>query len=345
VSPVTPDIVDAFRSRRVVVIGDALLDRFTDAHAERWCREGPAPMVRVDEVRSRPGGAANVAANLATLGAAVELVSVVGEDAPGDELVAALDELNVGVTRVVQDPAWSTPLLNRVRADGQLLVRVDEGTDGAGGDPAPPLGPLVTEAAAAADAVVVSDYARGAVGPAVLDAVARLRGGPLVAVDAHHLARYRPLRPEVVTPNWSEVLPLLVLGPDGRDRAAFVASHAGTILRRTGARVAAVTLDRDGAVLLERGRPPHRTFTRPTTEDRATGAGDTFLAALTLALTSGLPTPAAGDLAALAAGIVVSDRVTGQCGADALAAAIESAAPAPARAPAPAPFPSAAAGS
>jgi D-beta-D-heptose 7-phosphate kinase/D-beta-D-heptose 1-phosphate adenosyltransferase len=132
-----------------------------------------------------------------------------------------------------------------------------------------------------------------------------------------------------VKPNWSEALPILGLAPDGRDRAAFVTSHAGKILRRTGARVAAVTLDRDGAVLLERGCPPHRTFARPTTEDRATGAGDTFLAALVLGLTSGLATPAAGDVAALAAAVVVRDRVTGQCDADSLAEAIESAAPVP----------------
>jgi D-beta-D-heptose 7-phosphate kinase / D-beta-D-heptose 1-phosphate adenosyltransferase len=328
VIPVTPDIVDAFRARRVVVVGDALLDRFTDAHAERWCREGPAPMVRVDEVRSRPGGAANVAANLATLGAAVELVSVVGTDVPGDELVAALDDVNVGVARVVRDRAWSTPLLNRVRADGELLVRVDEGMDGAGRRPAPPLAPLVADAAATADAVVVSDYGRGAVGPAVLDAAAG-PGRPLLAVDAHDLAGYRRLRPTVVKPNWSEALPLVGTGPDGRDRVAFVARRAGTILRRTGARIAAVTLDRDGAVVVERGRPPHRTFTRPTSEDRATGAGDTFLAALTLGLTSGLATPAAADLAALAAGVVMTDRVTARCGAGALGDAIDSVAPVP----------------
>lgn len=333
----TPTAVRHLAARHMVVVGDALLDRFTEAHAERQCREGPAPMVRVDGVRSCPGGAANVAANAAALGASVELVAVVGDDPAGDELLAALDELGVGLSGVVRDPDWSTPLLNRVRADGELLVRVDEGEGGLDREHgaerpgsravAALLADRVRAASGAADALVVSDYERGTMGDAVVDAVAELAEAParpLVAVDARRVAHYRRARPTVVKPSWAEAVPLM--GREARrgpgDRAAVVTRHGRRVLAGAGAHIAAVTLDRDGAVVLERGRPPCRTFAHPTSEDHATGAGDTYLAALTLALASRLATPDAAEMAAHAAAVAVRDRFTCLCPAEALERAV-----------------------
>jgi D-beta-D-heptose 7-phosphate kinase/D-beta-D-heptose 1-phosphate adenosyltransferase len=318
-------------ARRVVVVGDALLDRFTETHVERICREAPAPNVRLDAVRSCPGGAANTAANVAALGASVQLVSLVGDDPAGRQLRAAMAEAGVDVDAVLTVPGRATPQLDRLRADGRLLARVDQGSEGqpdaATGER---LATLVEDLGAEADAVIVSDYGRGAAVDPVIDAVARLAAtprGPLVAVDARRLIRYRRVRPAVVKPNWAEAVGLLgyeVLGRAVR-RDDAIARHAHRMLGLTGARIVAVTLDRDGAVVLERRRRPYRTTTRPTTDDRATGAGDTFLTALTLGLTSGLTTPAASELAARAAGVVVQEGFTTQCTAEALAAALDGA--------------------
>lgn len=143
-----------------------------------------------------------------------------------------------------------------------------------------------------------------------------------LVVDSKHPAGFRSLRPTAVKPNWSEALTLLGSGElDGTtERAEGVAEHGERVLELTGADIAAVTLDREGAVVFERGRPPHRTYAKPADDSRAAGAGDTFLAALTLALAAGADTPTAAELAATAANYVVEEGGTRPCSAEDLEA-------------------------
>ncbi len=316
--------LQAFSTLRVLVVGDSMLDVYRDGTASRLCREGPVPVVRVRERTDCPGGAANTAINLRRLGAQVDLVSVVGDDAIG---AMVRDRLQGGgvTTAFTIEEGRETLALQRVVVGGQVVARFDEGTTGAVSAVVEKA--LLTEVArrfALVDAVVVSDYDCGVCTPAVIDLLARLQDSSprLVVVDSKRPAAFRRVRPTAVKPNWSEALSLLGSGElDGvTERADGIAGHGDTILELTGAQIAAVTLDSEGALLFERGRPPHRTFARLAVSTSATGAGDTFVAALTLALAAGGHTPGAGELASAAAAVVVGRGHTSWCSAEDLQA-------------------------
>lgn len=312
-------VLEAFSGLRVLVIGDVMLDVYRDGTASRICREGPVPVVRVRQRSDCPGGAANTAVNLRRLGAQVDLVSVVGDDTVGRVVHHELEGTGVR-TGLTFEPGRSTLALQRILVGGQLVARFDEGTTVAAGAAAEEA--LLAEVArrfVLADAVIVSDYDCGVCTPATIDLLARLqRSSPrLVVVDSKRPAAFRHVRPTAVKPNWSEALALLGSGElDGiTERADGIADHGETILELTGAQIAAVTLDAEGALLFERGRPPHRTFARRAPSTTAVGAGDTFVAALTLALAAGGHTPGAGELASAAAAVVVARGHTSWCSA------------------------------
>jgi rfaE bifunctional protein kinase chain/domain/rfaE bifunctional protein nucleotidyltransferase chain/domain len=304
----TPDVparLAALRPR-VLVVGDVILDEWLTGNAERLCREAPAPVVAVDTRTAAPGGAANTAVNLAALGAQVRMVSAVGADDSGTELLAALDKAGVDTSSIAVEHDRRTPAKRRVVAGEQVLVRLDDGdreqaplTDVPGLDEE-------------WDAVVICDYGTGLLDGRVLDAVRRTRP-PLVVVDAHDPARWARLRPDLVTPNAEETAGVLGRPIPAGEALRFLDEHRGTLFTRTGAHAAVVTLDRDGAVLLDGARPVHRTWARPVPDNHTAGAGDTFCAALTVARCGGLPSVVAVELAQAAADVVVHRPETAVC--------------------------------
>jgi D-beta-D-heptose 7-phosphate kinase/D-beta-D-heptose 1-phosphate adenosyltransferase len=320
-------LIDAFARLRVCILGDAMLDRHLDGRCGRVCPEAPVPVVALNGKRDVPGGAANTAVNAAALGASVTLISTVGDDDEGDALqtVLARDGVRSGLPIC---RGRRTLCKTRVAADGHLLVRYDQGDTG-------PL-PAACEAALTArlrtefpkcDAVLVSDYGYGVVTPAVIGTLTALSAKfpqVKVVVDSKRPGIFRDLGPVAVKPNYGQALHLLNEADweGGRDRAARIAERAEMILDRTGARIAAVTLDVDGALVCERGRSPYRTYARPAPPGQAAGAGDTYAAALALALAADADTPAAAELAAAAAAVVVAEDGTAVCTAHKLRAAV-----------------------
>jgi D-beta-D-heptose 7-phosphate kinase/D-beta-D-heptose 1-phosphate adenosyltransferase len=142
---------------------------------------------------------------------------------------------------------------------------------------------------------------------------------PLVVVDSHDPRPWAPLHPDLVTPNAQETARLLDRRlPDGQERVDAVGAHAEALLAATGARAVVVTLDRDGTVLLTSDGVRHRTWARPAAEKQASGAGDTFVAALTLGRSAGLPLTASLDLAQSAADVVVHQPGTSVCSTEQL---------------------------
>jgi D-beta-D-heptose 7-phosphate kinase / D-beta-D-heptose 1-phosphate adenosyltransferase len=316
--PALGRLIDRFSEADVLVVGDAILDSYLRGSPTTLSREAPVPIVQLEHREDLPGGAANVAANAAALGARVRLLSVVGEDAEGERLLALLRQRDVVTDAVVNDPARQTLAKHRVVGGGQILVRFDQGTttDLEAGAERSAVRRLTAQMASA-DVVIVSDYEGGVLTPRVVRAIERLqarRPRPLVA-DAKDLRRYREAGVSAVTPNWAEALSLLapVSAGDGLDRAAFVDRHGERLLRSTGAGMAVVTLDEDGAVLVEPGRPSHRTWPRRPPRPHSPGAGDTFAAAFALALAAGADGPTAAELATAAAAIVVGKPGTDAC--------------------------------
>lgn len=312
-------LADAFHGRRVTILGDPLLDVYLDGRVERLCREAPIPVVQVHAVRDAPGGAGNVAVNAAALGARVRLIGLIGDDPDGTRLRRALDAAGVHTADTISIASRHTVSKHRVVGDAQILARFDQGAHQApGAAEATMLCDRLRRALGDAEVVIVSDYGYGTVCTEVIALLAAraARGSPHVIADGRDLRRLAPIQPAAVKPSFDEVTRLLGGAANApADRMDWVSAHAGAILARAGARIAAVTLDREGAVVIERGRASYRTYARPARASRSTGSGDTFVAAFGLALAAGADTPEAAEIASAAAAVVVGKDGTAACSA------------------------------
>lgn len=319
-------LVDSFSDLDVVVLGEAMLDTYLEGTSSRLCPEGPVPVVEIERRHDLPGGAANVAANVAALGGRATLVSVIGTDREGELVAGVLEGRGVACHGLVATGGRQTLARQRVVSGGQLVIRFDQGTT----VPAPAsvedeLVECLTESFARAHAVIVSDYGYGVITLRVLAALEALQEDTprVVVVDAKDLGAYRRVGITAAKPNYRQVAELLGRFPAaGVRRIDDVMSAAEPLLAATGAQIVAVTLDRDGALVLERGRPAHRTFAAGAPDGRAAGAGDSYVSALSLALASGAHTPAAAEIAAAAAAVVVAKPATATCTAPELRAAL-----------------------
>lgn len=310
-------LIDRFAGARILVIGDAMLDAYLIGTTNRVCREAPVPVVALAERQDVPGGAANTAANVASLGGTVAFLSVIGDDAEGLRLRGALVACGVDTGAMQIEDRRRTLAKHRVIAASQVLVRFDQGDTG-------PMSPCTEQAGIdhltshypRYDAVIVSDYAYGVLTPRMIEtlaAVQRETPRPLI-VDAKDFPAYRAVGVTAIKPNYEEAIHLLGLPPaHGAARAAQIEGHGERLLEMTGARIAAVTLDEDGALVIERGCPPHHIPARPSAHARTIGAGDTFVGAFALALASGGDACAAAKIAATAAAIAVECEGTTAC--------------------------------
>jgi rfaE bifunctional protein nucleotidyltransferase chain/domain/rfaE bifunctional protein kinase chain/domain len=321
----------ADRAPRVLVLGDALLDGWLSGPARRLGRDGPVPVVELSESRSVCGGAANTAANLAALGASVELLTVFGDDAEARTLRSLLADAGVGTGSSVIELGRGTPVKRRLMAAGQPVARYDVAPD------APPRRPTqvaladaLTDAVRGAprpDAVLVADYGLGALTATVRERLAVLREEvPLLVVDGRG-GDWGELRPDVATPNVAEAAALLGVDEPDHDRPAWAADRRDGLVAACGGADVLLTLDVDGVVRLPADpvEPVSRTRARPTVPSRACGAGDTFTAAYTAAVCTGLPPASALAVAQGAADVVVGREETAVCTTGALAARLAAA--------------------
>lgn len=321
-------LIDSISRLKVLVVGEAMLDSYLQGPPGGICREAPVPIVNVETRRDAPGGAANTAVNVASLGAHVTLLSVIGADLEARLLRQVLRSRGVNTEFVMAHTRRRTIAKHRVMADEQLLVRFDQGTTTPlDADTEEAVVEELTHLLPRMDAVIVSDYACGLITPRVIDALADLkaRTPKLLVADAKQLLRYQRVGVSAAKPNYREAIALLGLEPPPQpgERADLIMEHGERLLSLLGAQVAAVTLDVDGAVILERGNPPFRTYGRRVSASRAAGAGDTFVSALTLSLAAGASTTTAAEVAAAAAGVAVGGEGTASCGAAELRAYFE----------------------
>jgi D-beta-D-heptose 7-phosphate kinase/D-beta-D-heptose 1-phosphate adenosyltransferase len=301
----------------IAVIGDIMLDGWWSGSIERLCREAPAPVVEISQRQFAPGGAANTAMNLAALGAKVRLAGIAGRDEAAAELLRQLHNAGVDTTHVHQMPGTTTVAKTRISSGGQVLLRVDDLQRGTPAMALKALAKSIPDLLRDQEAVVLCDYGAGALNGAVRSRLLDLlpeRAEMLVVVDAHQPHTWAGLKPDLATPNAAEAADMLGLKIDaGPARAAAFLDHRAELLEAAGAKAVVVTLDRDGTVLLPRSGPTHRTWARPVQEKQASGAGDTFVAALTLARAASMPLTTSVDLAQTAADIAVHRPGTSVC--------------------------------
>ncbi len=319
-------LVDRFDGLRVAVIGEAMLDVYAEGDVSRICREAPVPVVNIAAERTVPGGAANTAANLASLGAQVSFLSVIGSDYEGKVLRRALKSSGVPTEDLLVHPRRRTLVKRRILSGGQMLLRLDVGDiEAVNGSLERTLLERMAALFEESDLVIVSDYGYGILAPSLIAGLATFqRSSPrLLVVDSKDLALYQDAGVTVVKPNYTEAMRLLgreTGEQNGEDRLDLIRLNGHRLLEVTGAEIVAVTLDRDGAIIFELGGEPHQTYAEPKPNSNASGAGDTFVSAFGLALASGAHTPDAAELASAATSLVVERNGTTTCSADELRA-------------------------
>jgi D-glycero-beta-D-manno-heptose-7-phosphate kinase len=314
-------LIDALAGRRVAVIGDVMADEFVYGRVARVSREAPVLILEYDSTEVVPGGAGNAANNVAALGGRARLAAVLGRDEPGTRLVGALHR---GVDRggVLRFPGAATPVKTRILAGGihsakQQVVRIDKSVR----QPSDARARQAFERAALkavnrADAVLVSDYGSGLVTPALVSrlrkALARgvksdRREPPILVDTRYRLLAYRGLT--ACTPNESEVEQ--ALGVRINDNPRTLERAGRDILAQTGMRAVLITRGSRGMALFEPDRPTvHIPIFGSDEIADVTGAGDTVVATVTLALAAGASFEQAARLANFAGGLVVMKRGT-----------------------------------
>ena len=324
-------LIDAAAGLRVAVIGDVIADEFIHGRLSRLSREAPAPILRYDGAVIVPGGAGNAAANVATLGGRVRLVGLLGRAAIDRRVAQALPP---GVERagLVRVKGYHVPVKTRILAGGphaarQQVVRIDRETE----VPDEPAARSAFEQAARAaaadcDAVLVSDYGSGLVSPGLVSRIRRRVGRasrdrrvPILVDSRYDLLRYRGVT--ACTPNESEAEQ--ALGVTIGDDPDQLESAGRTLLKRL--RVEGLVLTRGSrgmAVFAPGRRTAHLPVVGAVEVADVTGAGDTVVATMALALAAGAALEEAAVLANHAGGLVVMKRGTATVSADELRRAV-----------------------
>jgi D-glycero-beta-D-manno-heptose-7-phosphate kinase len=319
-------IADSFAGKRIVVLGDVMLDEFIWGRVRRISPEAPVPVVEVDRQTLALGGAGNVVSSLVALGAAATPIGVLGDDLDADRLRGAFGEFGVSTIRLVVDATRPTTVKTRIIAHNQQVVRTDR-------ESRAPIAPAIEDRVAegfraeieGADAVVVSDYGKGLLTPSLLDralTAARERG-LIVCLDPkmRNFIHYQPVT--VITPNNQEAAD--ASGIPIEDEQSL--TEAGRkLLGSIDTRAVLITRGEEGMTLFTGGGADGAEVTHIPTVARevydVTGAGDTVIATLALALASGASLEEAAVLANHGAGVVVGKVGTASVTRDELLATI-----------------------
>ncbi|MGB5834037.1 MAG: D-glycero-beta-D-manno-heptose-7-phosphate kinase [Thiohalocapsa sp.] len=310
-----------FHGRRVLVVGDLMLDRYLWGDVRRISPEAPVPVLRLERETEVAGGAANVARNLVELGVAVTLAGVTGLDAQRECLLGLLAQQGVDTDCVISDPARPTTTKTRLVGDHQQMLRIDSEQVGA-------IPTAIGESLLAAlearlsdcDAVVLSDYAKGVFTGGIcarIIAAAKARGLPiLIDPKGSDFTRYRGAT--AITPNRAELA--IAAGVEGGDLNGLLAA-AERLREQLGLEQVLLTLGELGVALVDAaGVQRIPAVTREVFD--VSGAGDTVIATVAAGRAAGLDPIDTAHLANLAAGVVVGKIGTAAIAADELAAAI-----------------------
>jgi D-glycero-beta-D-manno-heptose-7-phosphate kinase len=299
-------LIKRFAHIKALVIGDLMLDHFLWGSVTRISPEAPVPVVEVSRETEMPGGAGNVAINMASLGAEVFVAGVVGQDRSAERLFSLLQRFPIHLEPIVRASDRPTILKTRIIAHHQQVVRVDrEVRSDLSAEIRRQLWDQIQTLMTRVDAVVLSDYGKGVVDSALLNAlipIARKRNIPItVDPKIENFSRYRQVT--CVTPNLQEAM--------AGARVSKVTSEEDIvrlgqqILKSLNSHSVLITRGEKGMSLFEKKKPPVHIPTRAREVYDVTGAGDTVISTLTLALAAGAPLRVAAELANYAAGIVV----------------------------------------
>ena len=296
---------DRFTGLSIWVVGDLMIDEYVSGAVERISPEAPVPVVRAQASEHRLGGAANVARQIATLCAHVSLAGICGDDAAGEQLLALCGRAGIDTRAVLRLPGRHTTRKLRVVSHSQQLLRLDwEDAQSCTAEVSARLLAQLT-AGDPPDAIILSDYAKGVLTPDTIAAIVRARGAVPLVVDPKHrdFGRYRGAT--TVTPNLHE-LEVAAGRPLDVEDMPGVAAAARTLMANAGLESMVVTLGNHGMLVVPAAGPEFPVPAMRHDVYDVTGAGDTAIAVLTLALAAQAPLAQAAQLANAAAGVSVT---------------------------------------
>lgn len=307
------NIISKFKKAKVLVIGDLILDEFIWGNVNRISPEAPVPVVKVVSESYVPGGAANVANNIAALGAQVWVTGIVGRDNNAQVLLGELSRRNVRTEGIFKDNNRPTTLKTRIIAHHQQVVRIDkEKSDHSDTRIVNQMLDFVKEKIKEVEAVLIEDYGKGVISPAFLKKVGFLakQHKKIVTVDPKeaHFSYYRGAT--VITPNRHEALSAANMKDESREGIEKCGLY---LLNKLKTKAVLITLGEEGMCLFEDNKKITHIPTTAREVFDVSGAGDTVIAALTLALASGAKMKESAVLANYAAGIVVGKVGTAVC--------------------------------
>jgi D-beta-D-heptose 7-phosphate kinase/D-beta-D-heptose 1-phosphate adenosyltransferase len=313
----------AFAGLKVLVVGDIIVDVYESGTSTRSCPDEPnAPVVTDTITTAYPGGAANVAMNARALGSEVTLIGLMGDGSKyiNKQLKAA------GIHNAFVSYQGPGITKKRVVSDGRLVARIDSHGKALANYQQEAILEAIAEHWRAADVVLVADYELGVFGPKVIDRITALQSlaTKILVIDAKFPGKYRECRPTAITPNWSQFQRLIEVPESSSiaNRREWIDDSRSIALARSGADLIAVTLDSEGAVLLDRRAGQAFVEARPVEPAYPSGAGDTFAASLALAIASNIARTEALVIAQRAAEIACSKPGTATTSIDELEAAI-----------------------
>jgi len=306
------ELVRQFRRLRVLVIGDAMLDTYLEGTAARLCSEGPVPVVSKTAEYRIPGGAANTAANLRALDADVSFLGLVGSDLAGGLLRTALQQRGISDQWLVEDETAQTLHKLRIIADGQYVVRFDEGPATYTSESQRRLIEKLEAVYSLCDLVVVSDYRYGVLSDALIERLQHLHEArpKVLLLDSKALHRFHKLNATIVTPNLLEAHLFTGSAEDETFNLTTIESMAQKMLSLLHTQHVAITLGARGVLLLDRHSQAVHIPAHPVAHPNDVGAGDSFASAMALALAAGGTVEEAARIGIDAASIAVTRQRT-----------------------------------
>lgn len=321
------ELLKTFTRRRILVVGDLMLDRFVYGTVDRISPEAPVPVVRVHQESAMPGGASNVACNIRALGGHAAVAGMIGKDAAGMELRWLLTHTAVDVECAMMFAGANTTVKERIIAERQQVVRVDfERTPTWTSRQTEKFLAMLALELDRADGVILEDYSKGVISQPVVDLVLQVAARRKIPVGLDPTERNSLSLSgiTVATPNRKEAFALAgQTDPGHKDNPLkdLPLRHTGEILMdKWGLQHLAITLGPHGMYLMSRGRPPRHAPTRAREVFDVSGAGDTVIATCTTALAAGATFMESVEMANIAAGVVVGKIGTASCTPDELLA-------------------------
>lgn len=314
-------ITEKFKGKKILVIGDLIVDEYIFGKVERISPEAPVPIVEAKNTTAKPGGAANVAVNLKTLGADPFILGVVGKDEKGNLLKKILNEKGINTSLLIEDETRPTTVKTRIIAGSQQLLRVDwESRKYLDKKILLKIIEEFQEDFRNFDGIIISDYGKGVITKELLKAAAEVKkSGKIVTLDPKERNFHFYHDITAMTPNMKETYQATGIYPETEEEAEIAGKK---LIEKFKLDFALITRSEKGMSLVKKDKSYHIPAKAKQVYD-VTGAGDTVIAVLTLSLVAGEAPEKAAEIANIAGGIVVGKLGTAAVKPEEIAKAIE----------------------